>query len=236
MPVGATVEKDKNMPNILIADDEKEIVKLLKIYLETDDVTVFEANDGVQALEIVDKQDIDLALVDIMMPKIDGYQVIKHIRQKDKYIPVMVISAKVTLSDRVLGIDIGADDYITKPFEPIEVAAKVKAQLRRLNTASQKEMPKNTVTAGGMVLDLDECVLQKGDEKTELTKAELKVLELLMSQPKRVFTKEQIYESAWYSEAAVDDNTIRVIISRLRDKVGAEHIKTIRGLGYRFEI
>ena len=182
------------------------------------------------------KQDIDLALVDIMMPKIDGYQVIKHIRQKEKYIPVMVISAKVTLSDRVLGIDIGADDYITKPFEPLEVAAKVKAQLRRLNTASQKEMPKNTVTAGGMVLDLDECVLQKGDEKTELTKAELKVLELLMSQPKRVFTKEQIYESAWYSEAAVDDNTIRVIISRLRDKVGAEHIKTIRGLGYRFEI
>ena len=116
------------------------------------------------------------------------------------------------------------------------MAAKVKAQLRRLNTASQKEMPKNTVTAGGMVLDLEECVLQKGDEKTELTKAELKVLELLMSQPKRVFTKEQIYESAWYSEAAVDDNTVRVIISRLRDKVGAEHIKTIRGLGYRFEI
>ena len=122
------------MPNILIADDEKEIVKLLRIYLESDGVNVLEANDGAQALDILEKNDIDLGLVDIMMPKIDGYQVIKAIRAREKYIPVMVISAKATLSDRVLGIDLGADDYITKPFEPLEVAAKVRAQLRRLNT------------------------------------------------------------------------------------------------------
>ena len=223
------------MSNILIADDEKEIVKLLKIYLETDGVTVFEANDGAQALDILDKNAIDLALVDIMMPKIDGYQVIKKIRQQEKYTPVMVISAKVTLSDRVLGIDLGADDYITKPFEPLEVAARVKAQLRRLNVTSTQVLPKSIITVGNMSLDLDECTFINGDDKTELTKAEFKVLELLMSQPKRVFTKEQIYESAWYDDGAVDDNTIRVIISRLRDKVGAEHIKTIRGLGYRFE-
>lgn len=223
------------MPNILIADDEKEIVRLLRIYLETDGVTVFEANDGAQALDILEKNDIDLALVDIMMPKIDGYQVIKKVRQRENYIPVMVISAKVTLSDRVLGIDLGADDYITKPFEPLEVAAKVKAQLRRLNITSPQALPKNIIAVGDMRLDLDECTFISGDKITELTKAEFKVLELLMSQPKRVFTKEQIYESAWYDDGAVDDNTIRVIISRLRDKVGAEHIKTIRGLGYRFE-
>ncbi len=223
------------MPNILIADDEKEIVKLLKIYLETDGVGVFEANDGVKALDIIEKNDIDLALVDIMMPKIDGYQVIKRIRQQEKYIPVMVISAKVTLSDRVLGIDLGADDYIAKPFEPLEVAAKVKAQIRRLGATSPQAQPKSVITVGDMSLDLDECTFTKNREVTELTKAEFKVLELLMSQPKRVFTKEQIYESAWYDDGAVDDNTIRVIISRLRDKVGAEHIKTIRGLGYRFE-
>lgn len=223
------------MPNILIADDEKEIVKLLKIYLESDSINVLEANNGMQALDILAKHDIDLALVDIMMPKIDGYQVIKKIRQMDKYIPVMVISAKVTLSDRVLGIDLGADDYITKPFEPLEVAAKVKAQLRRLNVTSTQAQPKNVITVGAMQLDIDECTFSKNGESTELTKAEFKVLELLMSQPKRVFTKEQIYESAWYGDGAVDDNTIRVIISRLRDKVGAEHIKTIRGLGYRFE-
>ena len=223
------------MPNILIADDEKEIVKLLKIYLETDGIIVFEANDGVQALDILEKNEIDLALVDIMMPKIDGYQVIKKIRHQKKYIPIIVISAKVTLSDRVLGIDLGADDYITKPFEPLEVAAKVRAQLRRLNVTSPQAQPKSVITVGDMSLDLDECVFTNNGVSTELTKAEFKVLELLMSHPKRVFTKEQIYESAWYDEGAVDDNTIRVIISRLRDKVGVEHIKTIRGLGYRFE-
>ena len=220
------------MPNILIADDEKEIVRLLKIYLETDDVTVFEANDGAQALDILERNDVDLALVDIMMPKIDGYQVIKKVRQREKYIPVMVISAKITLSDRVLGIDLGADDYITKP---LEVAEKVKAQLRRLKVTSPQAQPKSVIMVGDMSLDLDECTFTNRGEVTELTKAEFKVLELLMSQPKRVFTKEQIYESAWYDDGAVDDNTIRVIISRLRDKVGAEHIKTIRGLGYRFE-
>ena len=223
------------MPNILIADDEKEIVKLLKIYLESDGVTVFEANDGAQALDILEKHDIDLALADIMMPEIDGYTVIKQIRQREKYIPVMVISAKITLSDRVLGIDLGADDYITKPFEPLEVAAKVKAQLRRLNVTNVQAQPKSVITVGDMRLDLDECIFTQNGISTELTKAELKVLKLLMSQPKRVFTKEQIYESAWYDDSAVDDNSIRVIISRLRDKVGAEHIKTIRGLGYRFE-
>jgi DNA-binding response OmpR family regulator len=223
------------MPKILIADDEKEIVRLLRMYLESDNITVLEANDGQQAVDILRDNDIDLALVDIMMPKMDGYQVIKQIRQQDKYIPVMVISAKVTLSDRVLGMDIGADDYITKPFEPLEVAAKVRAQLRRLNAAMQQVQPKNLITVGNLTLDLDECTFIKDDSATELTKAEFKVLELLMSQPRRVFTKEQIYESAWYDDGAVDDNTIRVIISRLRDKIGAEHIRTVRGLGYRFE-
>ena len=223
------------MAKILIADDEKEIVRLLKMYLETDDITVLEANDGIQALEIVESENVDLALVDIMMPKLDGYQLIKKIRQKNEYIPIIVISAKVTLSDRVLGIDLGADDYITKPFEPLEVAAKVKAQLRRLNATTAKAETSSIITVGDITLDIDECRVSCGGESIELTKAELKVLELLMSQPKRVFTKEQIYESAWYSDTAADDNTIRVIISRLRDKVGAEHIKTIRGLGYRFE-
>jgi len=223
------------MPKILIADDEKEIVKLLKIYLETDGVTVFEANDGAQALDILAHNEIDLAIVDIMMPEIDGYQVIKHIRQQQTYIPIMVISAKITLSDRVLGIDLGADDYITKPFEPLEVAAKVKAQLRRLHVSAPQSSVKNIITVGDLCLNLDECTFIRNGEVTELTKAEFKVLALLMSRPKRVFTKEQIYESAWYDDGAVDDNTIRVIVSRLRDKIGAEHIKTIRGLGYRFE-
>jgi len=223
------------MPNILIADDEKEIVKLLKIYLETEENTIFEANDGAQAMEILKGNSIDLAIVDIMMPKIDGYQLIKYIRQQERYIPVMVVSAKITLSDRVLGIDLGADDYITKPFEPLEVSAKVKVQLRRLNQTAPQKQQVSIITVGNISLNLTECIIVRNGETIELTKAEFKVLELLMSQPKRVFTKEQIYESAWYDDGAVDDNTIRVIISRLRDKIGSEHIKTIRGLGYRFE-
>lgn len=220
------------MPNILIADDEKEIIRLLKIYLN--DYNVLEANDGQQALAILNSQQIDLAIVDIMMPKVDGYQLITKIREKSTYIPVIIISAKVSLSDRILGMDIGADDYITKPFEPLEVQAKVRAQLRRLS-ASDAVTRTETVTVGDVTLNVSECTVTKDGVTVELTKNEFKVLELLMGNPRRVFTKEQIYESAWYDADSVDDNTIRVIISRLRDKVGAEHIKTIRGLGYRYE-
>lgn len=223
------------MPKILIADDEKEIIRLLRMYLEADDITVLEACDGRRAMEVIRDNEIDLALVDIMMPKMDGYQVIRQIRQREKYIPVMVISARVTLSDRVLGMDVGADDYITKPFEPLEVAARVRAQLRRQNAAARQAQPQKVIAAGGLTLDLDECTITRDGSCIDLTKAEFKVLQLLMGQPRRVFTKDQIYEFAWYNEGAVDDNAIRVIISRLRDKIGAEHIKTIRGLGYRFE-
>jgi len=220
------------MPNILIADDEKEIVRLLKIYLEAEHLTIFEAYDGAAAYDILQRENIDLAIVDIMMPKIDGYELIKKIRT-GQYIPILVISARTQLSDRILGIDLGADDYIVKPFEPLEVAAKVKAHLRRTN--AQQPTQERVLSVGKLTLDRDRCVLMKDGEQIELTKAEFKVLELLMEQPGRVFTKEQIYECAWYSEGGVDDNTIRVIISRLRDKTGAEYIKTIRGLGYRLE-
>ncbi len=220
------------MPNILIADDEKEIVRLLKIYLEAEHFNIFEAYDGAAAYDILQRESIDLAIVDIMMPKIDGYELIKRIRA-GRYIPILVISAKIQLSDRILGIDLGADDYIVKPFEPLEVAAKVKAHLRRMGV--QQPVQENILTVGELTLDRDRCLLIKGGEQIDLTKAEFKVLELFMEQPGRVFTKEQIYERAWYSEGGVDDNTIRVIISRLRDKTGAEYIKTIRGLGYRLE-
>ena len=223
------------MLNILIADDEKEIIRLLKVYLDSSEYNVLEANDGNKALSILNTNPIDIAVLDIMMPGIDGYQLIKKIRErKDKYIPVIIISAKVGLSDRIYGMDIGADDYVTKPFEPLEVLAKINAQKRRLNmTSASAEV--QTITAGDVTLNLAECNVRKGDSVIELTKSEFKVLELMMKQPKRVFTKEQIYESGWYDAETVDDNTIRVIISRLRDKVGAEHIKTIRGLGYRYE-
>lgn len=222
------------MAKILIADDEKEIIRLLKLYIEANDNQVFEANDGKMALQIVRQEAIDLAIVDIMMPEKNGYELIKEIR-KGRYIPILIISAKTDLSDRVFGIDLGADDYITKPFEPLEVAAKVRAHLRRAGAQDVGQNEQHKITVGSLVLDRDECVVMKGGNTYELTKAEYKVLELFMQQPRRVFTKEQIYEYAWGDEYAVDDNTIRVIISRLRDKIGSQYIKTIRGLGYRLE-
>ena len=223
------------MANILIADDEKEIVRLLRMYIEANDNIVFEANDGQEALRILDKENIDLAIVDIMMPKKNGYEIIKEIR-KERYIPILVISAKVELSDRVFGMDLGADDYITKPFEPLEVAAKVRAHLRRAGAQAAVTEEVENIKVGNMLLNCDECVVINNGVTKELTKAEFKVLELFMKHPKRVFTKEQIYEYAWGDDYVVDDNTIRVIISRLRDKVGNDTIKTIRGLGYRLEI
>lgn len=222
------------MANILIADDEKEIVRLLRIYIEANGNNVFEANDGDAALRILEAESIDLAIVDIMMPLKNGYEIIKYIR-KDSNIPILVISAKVELPDRVFGIDLGADDYITKPFEPLEVAAKVRAHLRRAGVQGVVEKEKNQIEVGSLVLNCDECVVINDGITIELTKAEYKVLELFMQHPRRVFTKEQIYEYAWENEYAVDDNTIRVIISRLRDRIGNDTIKTIRGLGYRLE-
>lgn len=216
------------MIKILIADDEKEIVTLLKLYLENDEVQIVEAYDGMSAWEILRHEDIDLALVDIMMPRMTGYDLIKKARA-ELDIPIMIISAKTELNDRILGLDIGADDYITKPFEPLEVAAKVRSHLRRIKGTAEPIQ----LISGDLILDTDTCVLIKNSNVIALTKAEYLVLKLFMEHPGRVFTKEQIYEAGWKNEYAVDDNTIRVIISRLRDKAGEDTIQTIRGLGYR---
>ena len=178
------------MANILIADDEKEIIKLLRIYLEKDGVTVFEAYDGEMAYLILKNYPIDLAIVDINMPRMNGYELIQKVRTTMD-IPIMVISAKVELSDRVLGLDLGADDYITKPFEPLEVAAKVKARLRRMSPdLSRGEAP--IITVGDLALNVSECRLDRNGEAADLTKVEFLVLKMFMESPGRVFTKKQV--------------------------------------------
>ena len=226
------------MKKILIADDEVEIVKLVSLYLESDYYELFCAYDGDEAKKILEKTDIDLAIIDIMMPKINGYELIKYIRDKnnkyEKYIPIIVISAKVHLSDRILGLDLGADDYITKPFEPLELVAKVKGEFRRSEHSIEKK-DNSKLTIGEISLNIHQCTLEKNGNIIDLTGSEFKVLKLFMENPRRVFTNEQIYEYAWSETSVVDDNTIRVIISKLRSKIGHEHIVTIRGLGYRYE-
>ena len=225
------------MSNILIADDEKEIVSLLKFYLEPEGYTVFEANDGKEADHIIETQPIDLLIVDIMMPGMNGYEVIKLVRSRQdskQNIPVLVISAKTLVSDRILGLDLGADDYITKPFEPLEVVAKVKAQFRR----QQREVPvvNNIIKAGSLILNKDECTVNDGTKTHDLTKVELAVLQMFMEQPKRIFTMEQIHDQGWSDLEVVDDNTIRVTLSHIREKIGEAKITNIRGLGYRLEV
>lgn len=223
--------------NILIADDEKEIISVLRLFLEKDNINVYEAYDGEMALMIVQRYELDLAIIDIMMPRMNGFELLKNIR-KELDIPVMILSARVQLDDKVLGLDLGADDYITKPFEPLEVAARVKANLRRHDkrTVYAGTENENILICKDMQLDLRRFQLKIGEDVLDVTKIELSLLELFMRQPGRVFTKEQLYRCGWEDMYVVDDNTIRVTISRLRDKIGGDRIKTIRGLGYRLEI
>lgn len=222
------------MPKLLIADDEKEIVELLKFYLEKDHMTIFNAHDGQEALRIFEEEEIDLIILDIMMPKIDGFQLTKAIREKSN-VPIMILSAKTEATDKIYGLDLGADDYISKPFDALEVVARVRANLRRLYDLGNDRKMKGSLKVADLELDLDRCILIRDMEEIELTSVEFKVLFLFMNSPGQVFSKEQIYEAGWKNADAVDDNTIRVSISKLRNKVGESRIHTIRGLGYRME-
>lgn len=226
--------------NVLIADDEKEIISLLRLFLEKENINVYEAYDGEMAYMLMQHYEINLAILDIMMPRMDGYEVIKKIRENYD-VPVMIISAKIELDDKIYGLELGADDYITKPFEPLEVVARVKAHLRRNENSMIQTVDCNDenrdriITCKNFVLNLDRCQLTVDNNKIDLTKIELNLMEMFMENPGRVYTKEQIFQRGW-DDIFVDDNTIRVTISRLRDKIGGNRIKTIRGLGYRLEV
>jgi len=223
------------MYKILIADDEKDIIRLLRLYLEKDDIKIYEAYDGLAAMNLLNEEEIDLAIVDIMMPKINGFELIKKIR-KENNIPIMIISAKVEIADIIFGLELGADDYITKPFDPMEVTARVKANLRRFYDLNDiKKEHTSEIKVRNLMLDTNQCILFKGEIQIDLTSVEFRLLKLFMEFPGRVFTKEQLFECGWQEDYIVDDNTIRVCISKLRNKVGEEEIKTIRGLGYRLE-
>ena len=235
---------DRNF-NVLIADDEKEIISVLRLFLEKENINVYEAYDGEMAYMIMQRFDIDLAIIDIMMPRMNGYELLKKLRV-DYEIPIMIISAKVQLDDKVIGLELGADDYIMKPFEPLEVIARVKAHLRRQSKAlAESKNEENIITHKDLSLDLNRCQLKVDDRIIDLTKIELALMDMFICSPGRVpnlmmvtgrvFTTEQIFQRGWDDSYVVDDNKIRVTISRLREKIGGDRIKTIRGLGYRLE-
>lgn len=223
---------------ILIADDEKEIRDLLRLYLENDGYTVVEAADGIAALEQMKKHTVDLAIVDIMMPGLNGHMLVKRIREINN-LPILFLSAKSDPYDRILGLRLGADDYVTKPFNPLELCARVQAHLRRVRQFSAVQTERESkINIRDLILDTEQCLLTKDGVPVELTSTEFRIMRLFMENPGRVFTKQQIYEAGWNESSFVDDNSIMVCISKLRAKLGdegGEYIKTIRGLGYRLE-
>jgi len=222
---------------ILVADDEKEIRELLRLYLENEHYQVLEAEDGQKALDILHRQKVDLCILDIMMPKVDGYHVLRELR-KDNNIPVMILSAKDADSEKILGLDLGADDYMAKPFNPLEAVARVNSNIRRFYSLGTSAGMQTEIKVKDLTLNPDSCELKKGEETIELTSVEYRIMELFMKHPGKVFTKQQIYEYGWGEEFIVADNNIMVCISKLRDKLDEDpmtYIKTIRGLGYRLE-
>jgi DNA-binding response OmpR family regulator len=227
------------MDKILIADDEAEIRSLLKLYLENEGYAVAEAGDGKEALKVLAGGDVSLCLLDVMMPEMDGFHVLKELR-KNNNIPVIIISAKDTDPDKIIGLDLGADDYMVKPFNPLEAVARVRSNLRRYHSlkGDMEVKKEELLSLRDLKLDRDACILYRGDNKIELTSTELKMMELFMENPGKVFTKEKIYEYAWGDNYVVADNNIMVAISKLRSKLDDDpsaYIKTVRGLGYRIE-
>ncbi|NBH71813.1 DNA-binding response regulator [Clostridiaceae bacterium] len=229
--------------NILIVDDEQEIADLVEIYLVSDGYKVFKANNAQDGLDILDKEDIHLVLLDIMMPGMSGLEMCKKIRETNN-IPIIMISAKSTDLDKILGLGTGADDYVAKPFNPLEVSARVKSQLRRytqLNPNSNvHENVRNEISIRGLTINKDNHKVTVYDEEVKLTPIEFDILYLLASNPGKVFSTDEIFEKVWNEKVYEANNTVMVHIRRLRGKMKEDErqdkiITTVWGVGYKIE-
>jgi DNA-binding response OmpR family regulator len=220
---------------ILVIDDEPDLVELVQVNLEKDGYQVIVAQDGKSGLEIALKHVPDLVVLDVMMPGIDGLEVCRQLRadSRTKSIPMIMLTAKAGEADRVVGLELGADDYVTKPFSPRELAARVKALLRR--TTTDKESP-SVVRQGELIIDLSRHEVTVGGEQVSLTPTEFRILHFIAGRPGRVLSRDQIIDAAVGSEMAVFDRTIDVHIAAIRRKLGkvGDRIETIRGFGYKW--
>lgn len=227
------------MYNILVCDDEKDIVSALTIYLTTAGYQVFPAYDGTEALDLLRREDIHLVLLDIMMPKLDGISTIARLRETSN-VPVIMLTAKSEDTDKVLGLNIGADDYITKPFNPLEVLARVRSQLRRYMQLGGSAVPAGALTIGGISLDDGSKAVTVDGEPVSLTPTEYEILKLLMNNPGRVFSPREMYKLIWKDEPYGAESTVAVHIRHLREKVEINpaeprYIKAVWGQGYKIE-
>ena len=229
------------MYNILVCDDDKEIVEAMEIYLTQEGYRILKAYDGTEALEMLEREEVHLLLLDVMMPKLDGIRATLKIREKNS-IPIIILSAKSEDADKILGLNVGADDYVTKPFSPLELVARVKSQLRRYTQLGGKAQNENDkiYSVGGLRINDDLKEVTVDGELVRLTPIEYNILLLLMKNQGRVFSINQIYEMIWNEEAIGADNTVAVHIRHIREKIEINpkeprYLKVVWGVGYKIE-
>ena len=230
------------MYNILVVDDDKEIVESIEIYLKNEGFNIFKAYNGIEALDILVEKEIHLILMDIMMPKLDGIKATIKIRE-EKNIPIILVSAKSEDTDKIIGLNIGADDYITKPFNLLELIARVKSNLRRyvtLGNYNNDNFNKDILKSGGLELNISTKEVKVDGEVVKITPIEFKILKLLLSNKGRVFSIDEIYEKVWNEESFNVENTVAVHIRRIREKIEINpkeprYLKVVWGVGYKIE-
>ena len=230
------------MNHVLVVEDDKEIREGVEIYLKSQGYEVFQAADGVEGLEVIEKEDIHLAIVDIMMPRMDGISMVVKLREKYDF-PVIFLSAKSEEVDKIMGLNMGADDYVTKPFTPMELLARVNSQLRRyrrfMEKLGDKEENSRIHTIGGLEINEDNVEVTVDGEPVKMTPIEYKILLLLMKNPGRVFSAEEIYERVW-NERGINTDTIMVHVRNIREKIEVnprepKYLKVVWGVGYKIE-
>ena len=229
------------MYNVLVCDDDKEIVEAIEIYLMQEGYRVLKAYDGMQALNVLETEDVHLLILDIMMPRLDGIHAMLKIRETNS-IPIIILSAKSEDADKILGLNIGADDYVTKPFNPLELVARVKSQLRRYTQlgSNVKENNKYVYKSGGLALNDELKEVTVDGEAVKLTPIEYNILRLLIQNQGKVFSINQIYELIWNEDAIGVDNTVAVHIRHIREKIEInpkepQYLKVVWGIGYKVE-
>ena len=229
------------MYTILVCDDDKEIVEAIEIYLSQEGYRILKAYDGAEAIQLLEKEDVNLLILDVMMPKLDGIRATLKIRENNS-VPIIILSAKSEDSDKILGLNVGADDYVTKPFNPLELVARVKSQLRRYNElgGTTQERKDQVYEVGGLRINDDLKEVTVDGEHVKLTPIEYNILLLLMKNQGRVFSINQIYESIWNEEAIGADNTVAVHIRHIREKIeinpkDPRYLKVVWGVGYKID-
>lgn len=228
------------MAEILVCDDDKDIVEAIEIYLTQEGYHILKAYDGEQAIQVLQNNKVDLLIIDVMMPKLDGIRATLKIREKN-VLPIIILSAKSEDADKILGLNVGADDYVTKPFNPLELVARVKSQLRRYTQlGARAEKKANVYRTGGLEIDDDRKEVTVDGDVVKLTPIEYRILLFLVQNQGRVFSINQIYESIWEEEAIAADNTVAVHIRHIREKIEINpkeprYLKVVWGLGYKVD-